>query len=44
MRKCPLGHFREFVMTVGYEEFVGINILEETTMKSLLGDEYASSG
>ena len=35
VRKCPLGHFREFVMTLGYEEFVGINILDETTMKSL---------
>ncbi len=35
IRKCPFRHFKEFVMTVGYEEFVGINILGETTMKSL---------
>jgi len=30
-----LRHFREFVKTVGYDEFAGINILEESTMKSL---------
>lgn len=35
IRKCPLRRFREFVMTVGYEEFVRINILEATTMRSL---------
>ena len=24
IRKYPLGHFRKFVKTVGYDEFVGI--------------------
>ena len=24
IRKCPFGHFRKFVKTVGYDEFVGI--------------------
>jgi hypothetical protein len=24
MRKCPLWHFRKFVKTIGYDEFVGI--------------------
>jgi len=24
LRKCPLWHFRKFVKTVGYDEFVGI--------------------
>ena len=24
IKKCPFGHFRKFVKTVGYDEFVGI--------------------
>ena len=37
IRKCPLWHFRKFVKTVGYDEFVGITKYTggETTMKSL---------
>lgn len=35
IRTCPFVYFRKFVKTVGYDEFVEINILEKTTMKSL---------